>query len=118
MIQTETQTSLLCRNGCETVRMGMDGRWEGATRGNSYLAFTTTPGEHHLCSNWQALKLFQGKHIELAGFTAEPGKTYFFRTHVVSATPDTVPVFTFDSVNPDEGRMLVETLPVSKSKLK
>ena len=36
-----------------TTRMGIDGRWVGATHGNSYLFMTVDPGEHHLCASWQ-----------------------------------------------------------------
>jgi hypothetical protein len=33
------------------VRIGLDGAWVGATRGDSYLSFPVELGEHHLCAN-------------------------------------------------------------------
>jgi hypothetical protein len=40
--------------GNPTIRIGLDGAWMGATRANSYVAFSVDPGEHHLCTNWQS----------------------------------------------------------------
>ena len=63
-----------------TSRIGVDGKWIGATRSNSYLRAALDPGERHLCASWQG---FVGFHmgIKMAAlhFTAEPGKTYYFR---------------------------------------
>ena len=36
-----------------TVRMGIDGQWMGALRGNDFITFTAPPGEHHLCVQFQ-----------------------------------------------------------------
>jgi hypothetical protein len=38
-----------------TVRIGLDGTWAEASHGKSYFAFSVTPGEHHLCANWQSV---------------------------------------------------------------
>jgi hypothetical protein len=37
-----------------TTRAGLDGKWVGATHGNSYIYFSVDPGERHLCASWQA----------------------------------------------------------------
>jgi hypothetical protein len=64
--------------GCEvTTRVGVDGKWVGADRGNSYFSYTVTPAEHHLCVNWQGV---QGHGP--ASFKAEPGKVYYFAINV------------------------------------
>src|SRR5579864_2530641 len=60
-----------------TVRIGLDGTWMGATRGNSYLFFSAEPGEHHLCVDWASD--FYGRLVSLYGLTTEPGKVYYFR---------------------------------------
>src|SRR5208282_4913089 len=33
-----------------TLRVGVDGKWVGADKGNSYISFSVEPGEHHLCA--------------------------------------------------------------------
>lgn len=62
-----------------TARVGIDGAWVGADRGDSYLFFSTEPGEHHLCTDWMSDFLPTGRLVSLANFTAEPGKVYYFR---------------------------------------
>ena len=65
-----------------TVRFGLDGAWAGANNNNSYFTVTVDPGVHHLCVNWQsALKMLK-KSIDVASFTAEPGKVYYFAAEV------------------------------------
>src|SRR5277367_818019 len=66
-------------SGWITIKLGVDGSWMGATHGNSYFSFSVPPGEHHLCSNWQSkLKMYSSLY-SVASFTAEAGKTYYFR---------------------------------------
>jgi hypothetical protein len=59
-----------------TTRWGVDGVWVGAGYRNSYLFFTVNPGDHHLCAGRQA----SSKPSAALSFTAEAGKTYYFRT--------------------------------------
>ncbi len=47
-----------CLGGCVTVRVGLDGAWIGANHARTYFFFTVSPGEHHLCSNWQSILIF------------------------------------------------------------
>lgn len=62
-----------------TVRVGLDGKWVGAIRGTSYLSFAVEPGEHHLCVDFPSEFLEPGRLVSLYGFTAQAGKTYYFR---------------------------------------
>lgn len=96
--------------GNPTLRVGMDGAWVGATRSNSYLSFAVEPGDHHLCASWQSHLQRLSKLAALAGFTAEAGKTYYFRERVTyssygggSANMN----LDLESVNSDEGQFLV-----------
>jgi hypothetical protein len=59
-----------------TTRWGVDGVWVGAGYRNSYFFFPVDPGEHHLCVGRQAFS----KPSAALSFTAEAGKTYYFRT--------------------------------------
>jgi len=65
-----------------TVRFGLDGAWAGANNNNSYFAVDVTPGVHHLCANWQSALPTIKKYIDVASFTAEPGKVYYFAANV------------------------------------
>jgi hypothetical protein len=65
-----------------TVRFGMDGAWAGANNNNSYFAVDVTPGVHHLCVSWQSALPMLKKSVDVASFTAEPGKVYYFAANV------------------------------------
>jgi len=54
-----------------TTRAGIDGKWIGATYGNSYLYFPFDPGVHHLCTSLQnSVSLGRGRQIAALQFTA------------------------------------------------
>lgn len=104
-----------------TLRVGIDGKWAGAVKSSSYLSFSVDPGEHHLCTNWQShLKHFSQK-AAFTSFTADAGRTYYFRAHIIeSGGPGGSGDFTLDldPVNEDEGKYLVasNSLAVSHAK--
>ena len=57
----------LCPIGCGIiVKVGVDGGWVGATSGNSFLATTVDPGEHHLCVAWQSKRTGLRKNLQLS----------------------------------------------------
>ncbi len=98
------------------TKVGVDGAWVGANKGNSYLSFAVTPGEHHLCINWQSRISERSRAFAFANFTAEAGKTYYFRERVFPGRDDYS--FDLDKVNSDEGKYLVASSPYSVSKTK
>jgi hypothetical protein len=97
--------------GRPTIRVGLDGSWMGANRGTSYLSFSVEPGAHHLCADWQSLPRWLHVPASLANLTAEPAQTYYLRARVM----ENAGYFTLDlePVNSDQGRMLIETSPLS-----
>jgi hypothetical protein len=103
--------------GNPTIRIGLDGAWMGATRANSYIAFSVDPGEHHLCTNWQSRLKRLSREAAFAGFTAEAGKTYYFRARIgyESSEGFTTMTLDLDRVNSDEGQYLVASNPASTS---
>ena len=107
--------------GVPTIRVGLDGAWVGANHGTSFLSFSVEPGEHHLCTNWQSvLKRLSDQH-SLTSFTAEAGKTYFFRVQVYEESAGGKGQFwTIDlqPVDADEGNYLLTSAPLSSSKPK
>lgn len=98
------------------IRIGVDGAWIGASRGDSYLFFSTMPGEHHLCANWQSSLPERARAFSMAGFTAEAGKVYYFRARLFPGHGDYL--FDLDPINSDEGKFLVasSTFCVSHAK--
>jgi hypothetical protein len=106
-----------------TIRIGLDGEWVGATRGNSYLFFPVEPGEHHLCADWTSDFLPSDRLVSLFGLTVESGKTYYFRARTTggpgslterNGQGDTASL-DLDLVNSDEGKYLVTFSPLSVS---
>jgi len=95
------------------VKVGADGAWIGANQGNSYLFFTTTPGEHHLCVNWQSRLAERARSFAMANLTAEAGKTYYFRIRLFPGQGDFS--FDLDPINSDQGKFLVASAPLSVS---
>jgi hypothetical protein len=100
-------------SGCALTRLGMDGSWVGANQGSSYFFFFADPGEHHLCLNWQSRLEIRSRAFAMTGFTAEAGKTYYFRARVFPGRNDYS--FDLDPVDSDEGRYLVATSAYSVS---
>lgn len=106
-----------------TVRVGVDGAWVGATRGNSYLFFTVEPGEHHLCADIVTGVLSAGRRVSLYGLTAEAGSVYYFRARTTGGPSsamyrnglDDIISIDLDRLNNDEGKYLVAYSPLSVS---
>jgi hypothetical protein len=106
----------LCHGGCATVRVGLDGTWIGANRAKTYFFFAIAPGEHHLCSNWQSSLETYYSLYSVANFTAEAGRTYYFRTRAWFSYQ--VPRLDLDAINSDEGSYLVATSSLAVSHAK
>lgn len=62
-----------------TLRIGLDGKWVGTYKESSYFTVSVQPGERHLCVNVQS-NYSRVNLVELAHFTAESGRVYYFRT--------------------------------------
>jgi hypothetical protein len=80
-------------------RIGMDGRWVGATKGRGHIAVELDPGEHRLCAK---LRTMDPAFTKLK---AEAGHTYYLRVWLVTRSAF--------------GRIAFETLddPVAKKDL-
>jgi hypothetical protein len=100
-----------------TLRVGLDGKWVGADRPESYLAFSVDPGEHHLCTRWQSrLKRFSNK-AAFAILAADPGKVYYFRARIIEGYGSNF-ALDFAPVNEDEGKFLIASSTPSVSQPK
>jgi hypothetical protein len=99
-----------------TLRAGMDGAWVGAFKRNSYFAVPVMPGEHHICMNVQSIAS-SGKLQELAHFTAEAGKTYYFRVRFMGGITTLYPIapqLDIDQPDTDEAKHLIATYPMGE----
>jgi hypothetical protein len=91
--------------GCAVTKIGLDGTWVGANKGNSYVFFYAEPGERHICMNWQSRFEWRSRAFALANFTAEAGKTYYYRARLFPGHEDYS--FDLDPINSDQGKLLV-----------
>jgi hypothetical protein len=97
-----------------TTKMGVDGAWVGANHSNSYFYVSVEPGEHHVCADLQT-SLYEDR-TELAHFSAEAGKVYYFRTRLV--TSRSVELLELDALDSDQGNYLISLFPLSVSTAK
>lgn len=100
-----------------TVKIGVDGAWMGATRYQSYFFFPVSAGDHRLCAGWQS-KLQRNEKIRAAAsFSADAGKTRYFR--VVSDLRDNrQPTIRIEPLDEAEGVLLITNSALSISKTK
>jgi hypothetical protein len=97
--------------GYPTVKLAMDGAWVGANHGNSYFSLSVEPGEHHLCVTLQSSLVAQ--RVELAHFTAEADKVYYYRTRLIMSR--TVELLELNLIDSDQGKYLIASFPLSVS---
>jgi|WetSurMetagenome_2_1015567.scaffolds.fasta_scaffold713294_1 hypothetical protein len=104
-----------------TTRAGLNGKWVGATHGNSYLYFAVNPGVHHLCASWQTgVILGKGHMTGAAHFTADAGGVYYFEVQNKFFMADTQSMtdLTLTPLDSDEGEILVNKFALSTSHVK
>ncbi len=115
-----------------TTRAGLDGKWVGATHGNSFLYFSVEPGLHHLCASWQVKKSHPVAGVLLGvsigrdprdaatRFTAEAGGIYYFvaKNSSVRTESSTTEDFTLTRLDSDEGQLRVNGSKLATSQQK
>ena len=95
-----------------TWRIGMDGAWVTAlNRHNPFTAFSVTPGEHHLCTNWQSSLGYLSKAAGVAHLDAEAEKTYYFRVREWES--QTVVFVDLAPVDSDQAKLLIALQPAA-----
>lgn len=97
--------------GTVVTLIGVDGAWVGANRNNSNFFISVEAGEHHLCVDPKSM--MAGRSVELAHFTAEAGKVYYFRTRTI-ATRYGEYLF-IEEADSDEAESLIAASPLSIS---
>jgi hypothetical protein len=100
--------------GYPTTKYALDGSWVGAGHGDSWFAVAVAPGEHHVCATLQSS--FVDQRVELAHFSVEAGKSYFFRTRLVLS--GTVELLELDPIDSDEGEYAFSIYPMATAHAK
>ena len=98
-----------------TTRVGLDGAWVGANRGKTYIVFSVSAGEHHLCTDWP--RVLGKRSVAVAKLDAEQGKIYYFRARVASYR-GSHDILDLDSIDVDQAQLLMASAGRSKSQLK
>jgi len=95
-----------------TTKYAIDGSWVGAGHGDSWSVVSTAPGEHHVCTTLHSS--FVDQRVELSHFTAEAGKSYFFRTRLVTSC--SVELLVFEQIDSDEREYLIASYPMASAR--
>ena len=104
--------------GTPPTRFGVDGTWVGANGYRSYFFFSVEPGDHRLCTNVQAIVERAVKSSTAAtSFTAEAGKTYYFRTKTPERQNSSEEI-KLVPVDPAEAQVLIAATAFSTFRLK
>ena len=92
-------------------RLGVDGVWVGSNQKSSDFSISIEPGEHHMCATATFHLVGVGQPVALASFTAEAGKTYYYRTRL-RLDPVTLD---FDRIDSDQAKYQIASFPLSVS---
>ena len=93
------------------MKVAVDGAWAGANHGNSYFSIFVEPGEHHVCVTLQSSLVAQ--RVELAHFTAEAEKVYYYRTRLILSR--SVELLELNPIDSDQGKYLIASFPLGIS---
>jgi len=102
-----------CLGDCITTKVGVDGTWIGANRQSSYFSASVDAGEHHLCVSPQSHFALTTRYVQLAHFTAEAGKVYYYRIRILGDRDRRM--LDFVPVDSDEAEYLITAYPLSVS---
>jgi hypothetical protein len=104
--------------GVPPTRFGIDGTWVGANGYRSYFFFPVEPGDHRLCTSVQSKfdRVVQNS-MAATSFTAEAGKTYYFRTKTPKEE-DSNGKIKLVAVDPAEAQVLMAATAFSTFPLK
>lgn len=95
-----------------TIIVGLDGKWVGAFKKDSYLFVSVAPGEHRACVNWQGSSK---RDATLVHFIAKAGEVryYLVRTIATGTGPAARDNMEFEPADRDEALYLIASDPQS-----
>lgn len=107
-----------------TTRFAIDGTWIGATHANSFIYAFVDAGDHDVCANWQSDDTGLGyigpkRSTAAAHFTAEAGKSYYFRARDIAYTNGRAivsePEVVLAPLDSDEAQVIINSFSLSSS---
>jgi hypothetical protein len=107
-----------------TTRFAIDGTWIGATHANSFIYVFVDAGDHDVCANWQSDDTGLGyigpkRSTAAAHFTAEAGKSYYFRARDIAYTNGRTivsePEVVLAPLDRDEAQVIINSFSLSSS---
>lgn len=107
-----------------TTRFAIDGTWIGATHADSFIYAFVDAGDHDVCANWQSDDTGLGyigpkRSTAAAHFTAEAGKSYYFRARDIAYTNGRTivsePEVVLAPLDSDEARVIISSFSLSSS---
>jgi hypothetical protein len=99
--------------GCSVVRVGLDGAWVGANKGNSYFSVAVPPGDHHVCAWWNAPLARMESRIGLTDLAASANQTYYFEIEVARHGDSGAPFMKLKPLSADMGAFLMSRSSLS-----
>jgi hypothetical protein len=120
-LETENTGGQFINPGDE-ARIGVDGAWTGATKGDSYFVVAMSPGLHHLCVNLAKNDDSEWNGTAVTSVNVEQGKVYYYRVKILHLriggwpTGDTIQSLDLAPVNEDEGKYLINSLALAIAK--
>jgi uncharacterized protein (DUF2147 family) len=120
-LETENTGGQFINPGDE-ARIGVDGAWTGATKGDSYFVIAMSPGQHHLCVNLVKNDDSEWNGTAVTSVNVEQGKVYYYRVKILHLriggwpTGDTIQSLDLTLVNEDEGKYLINTIALAIAK--
>jgi hypothetical protein len=100
-----------CLGASCITKVAVDAAWVGANRSYSYFPFAVEPGERHLCAAAQSGVPTRVRSVGLAHFTAEAGKSYFFRIRTLAESSGRS--LDLEPIDSDLGKFLIAAYPLS-----
>jgi hypothetical protein len=64
--------------GSALSRLGIDGAWVGAVKGQSFLTVPVAPGNHSICASRQSSAAADKENLSTATLNAKAGEVYYF----------------------------------------
>jgi len=104
-------------------RIGLDGKWLSATKGNTYTTLQVDPGVHHLCTKPQSIlsgkKFLAVKLLAAAtSIDTKAGGVYYYQLVSVQLAHEDMPHSELRLMEPDAGELLRSGYELSVAKPK
>ena len=101
--------------GCGEVRIGVDGSWVGANKGDSYFSVSVAPGERHVCAYWSSTFSVLEDKLWLTDVSARMAQTYYYYADFFGNTARGGLTLRLEPISPDEANFLISNSSLASS---